>query len=78
MYPLGTGRLWVRCAAMVVPSDKGRAIQGFVICKNRDLDPLNPLNGLVLGYYQPSPEVLNVLRKIYLVIIRNYNKLNKG
>ena len=38
--------------------DKGRAIKGLVVCINRDLEPLDLQNGLVLGFYQLSPEVL--------------------
>ena len=41
--------------------DKGRAIKGFVVCNYWDLEPLDLLNGLALGWYQPSPEVLIVL-----------------
>ena len=40
--------------------DKGRAIKGLVVCNNWDLGPLELLNGLALGCYQPSPEVLIV------------------
>ena len=40
--------------------DKGRAIKGLVICNNRDIEPLDLQNGLALGCYQPSPEVLIV------------------
>ncbi len=42
--------------------DKGRAIKGLVVCNNWDLEPLDLLNGLALGCYQPSPEVLIVLK----------------
>ena len=38
--------------------DKGRAINGLVVCNNWDLKPLDLLNGLALDCYQPSPEVL--------------------
>ena len=38
--------------------DKGRAIKGFVVCNNLDLEPLDLLNCLALGCYIPSPEVL--------------------
>ncbi len=38
--------------------DKGHAIKGLVVCNNRDLEPLDLQNGLALGCYQPSPEVL--------------------
>ena len=41
--------------------DKGRAIKELVVCHNWDLEPLDMLNGLALGCYQPSPEVLIVL-----------------
>ncbi len=37
--------------------DKGRAIKGLVDCNSWDLEPLDLLNGLALGCYQPSPEV---------------------
>ena len=35
--------------------DKGRAIKGLVVYNSWDLEPLDPLNGLALGCYQPSP-----------------------
>ena len=38
--------------------DKGRAIKGLVVW---DLEPLDLLNGLALGCYQPSLEILIVL-----------------
>ena len=38
--------------------DKGRGIKGLVVCNNWDLEPLDLLNGLALGCYQPSPVVL--------------------
>ncbi len=38
--------------------DKGRAIKGLVVYNNWDLEPLDLLNSLTLGCYQPSPEVL--------------------
>ncbi len=40
--------------------DKGRAIERLVFCNNCDLNPLDLLNGLALGHYQPYPEVLIV------------------
>ena len=40
--------------------EKGRAIKGLVVCNNWDLEPLDLLNGLALGCYQPSPDVLIV------------------
>ena len=36
---------------------KGRAIKGLVVCNSWDLEPLDLLNSLALGCYQPSPEV---------------------
>ncbi len=41
-------------------SDKGRAIKELVVCNSWDLEPYDLLNGLALGCYQPSPEVLIV------------------
>ena len=38
--------------------DKGRAIKGMVVSNNRDLEPLDLLNSLAIGCYQPSPEIL--------------------
>ncbi len=38
--------------------DKGRAIKALVVCNSWDLEPLDLLNGLVLGSNQPSPDVL--------------------
>ena len=46
--------------------DKGRDIKGLVVCNNLDLEPLNLLNGLNLGCYQPSPEVIILLYKLSL------------
>ncbi len=40
--------------------DKGRAIKGLVFCKSWIQEPLDLLNGLALGCYQPSPAVLVV------------------
>ncbi len=42
--------------------DKGRAIKGLVVCNNWDLYTLDLLNGLALGCYQLSPEVLIAIR----------------
>ena len=39
--------------------DKGRAMKGLVVCNDWDLEPLDLLNGLALGCYQPSPEDSN-------------------
>ncbi len=41
--------------------DKGCAIKGLVVYNSWDLEPLDLLNGLALGCYQPSLEVLIVL-----------------
>ena len=40
---------------------KGRAIKEFIVCNSWDLESLDLLNGLALGCYQPSSEVLIVL-----------------
>ena len=45
-------------------TDKGCAIKGLVVCNDWDLVPLDLLNCLALGCYQPSPEVLIVLTLI--------------
>ncbi len=42
-------------------SDEGRAIKGLVVFNSWDPEPLDLLNGLALGCYQPSLEVLIVL-----------------
>ncbi len=42
-------------------SDKGRAIKVLVVCNYRDLEPLDLQNGLALGCYQLSPEVLLIV-----------------
>ncbi len=47
--------------------DKGRAIKGLVVCNNWDLEPLDLLNGLALGCYQLSPEVLII--SIFLIYL---------
>ncbi len=47
--------------AQLRQQDKDRAIKGLVVCNNRDPEPLDLPNGLALGCYQPSPEVLIVL-----------------
>ncbi len=36
------------------------AIKDLVVCNSRVLEPWDLLNGLALGCYQPSPEVLLV------------------
>ncbi len=43
--------------ALLGLQDKGRAIKGLVVCNRWDLEPLDLLNALALGCYQPSPEV---------------------
>ncbi len=40
--------------------DKGRTIKGLFVYNTWDLEPLDLLNGLALGCYQPSSEVLFV------------------
>ncbi len=42
--------------------DIGRSIKGLVVCNNLDLEPLDLLNGLTLGRYQPSLEVLKLMK----------------
>ena len=39
--------------------DEGLAIKGLVVCNSWDLEPLDLLNGLALGCFKPSPEVIN-------------------
>ena len=48
--------------------DKGRAINGLVVCNNWDLEPWDLLNGLALGCYQPSPEVLFVFLALIVLV----------
>ncbi len=36
----------------------GRAIKGLVVCNSWDLEPWDMLNGLALGCYQPSAEIM--------------------
>ena len=47
------------------------AIKGLVVCNNWDLEPLDLLNGLALGGYQLSLEVLIVWSHWYVL---NYDK----
>ena len=47
-------------AQLGIPHE-GRAIKELFECNNWDLEPVDLLNGLALGCYQPSPEVLIVL-----------------
>ena len=49
--------------------DKGRAMKGLVVFNNWDLESLDLLNGLVLGCYQLSPEVLIVLYTYAFIFI---------
>ena len=52
------GRMpWLETGATHYHAVKGCAIKGLVVCNNWDLEPLDLLNGLGLGCYQPSPEV---------------------
>ncbi len=39
---------------------KGHKIKGLVVCNGWTLEPLDLLNGLALGCYQPSLDVLIV------------------
>ena len=47
--------------AQLGPPDKGLAIKWLVVYYDWDLEPLDLLNGLALGCYQPSFEVLILL-----------------
>ena len=48
------GMPWPQTDAQLGLPDKGRAIKGLVVCNNWDhLEPLDLLNGLALGCYQP-------------------------
>ncbi len=47
--------------------DKGRAIKGVDVCNNWELEPLDLLNSLALGCYQPSPKILIVLSSVYTI-----------
>ena len=38
--------------------DKGRAIKGFIVCNDLELEPLDLMNGLALGWYQVSAPVV--------------------
>ncbi len=49
--------------------DKGCAIKGLVICNDWDLVPLNLINSLAIGCYQPSPEILIVLLKLMFLFL---------
>ena len=57
-----------QCHAQLGLLDKGRAIKGMVVCNKWDLEPLDLLNGMALGCYQPSTEVL--------IVFNNNNKKN--
>ena len=54
-------------------TDKNHAITGFVFCNDWDLEPLDLLNGLTLGCYQMSPEILIVLLTFSLYIANYFN-----
>ncbi len=56
----------VPCTVQLEIPDKDRAIKGLFVCNNWDLEPLDLLNGLALGCYQPSLEVLDCI--IQLII----------
>ena len=43
--------------------NKGRVIKGLVVSNNWDLEPLDLLNSVALGCYQPFPVVLIVLNR---------------
>ncbi len=43
--------------ALHIDKTKVCATNGLVICNEWDLEPLDQLKGLALGYYQPLPEV---------------------
>ncbi len=54
-------------------SDKDRAIKELVVCNSWDLEPWDLLQGLALGCYQLSPEVLLVYpikSKLFKVVVR--------
>ncbi len=44
---------------LILP-EKSRAIKELVVCNIWDLEPMDLLNGLDLGCYQPSPEVIKI------------------
>ena len=50
-------------------SDKGRVIKELIFFNNWDLEPLDLLNGLSVGCYPPSPEVLIVSILLKLKVI---------
>ncbi len=54
-------------SALLGLPDKGRALKGLVVCTNWDLEPLDLINGLALGCYQPSP-----MRYNYVLIYVDY------
>ena len=54
--------------------DKGRAIKGLVVCNIWDLEPLDLLNSLALGCYQPYPDVL-IVRINHEIIVFNHVKI---
>ncbi len=46
-----------QCHAQLGLPDRGRAMKGLAVCNVLDQEPLDPLNGLALGCYQPYHEV---------------------
>ncbi len=52
---------YTNCTAQFGLPDKGPAINVLVVYHNWNIEPLNLLNGLALGCYQPFPEVINIL-----------------
>ncbi len=53
--------------------DKGLAINGLIFYNDRDLEPLDLLNGMAVGFYQPSPEVWIVFS--ILTLLKWFNKI---
>ena len=65
--------------------NKGRAIKGLVVCNNWDLETLDLLNVLALGFYEPSPEVFIVYKlqlplwiKLFFFDIKNITLITKS
>ncbi len=54
--------------ALLELPDKGLTIKVLVVCMDWDLGPLDLLNSLALGCYQPSPEVLIIIIKVILLV----------
>ncbi len=49
-----------QCPAQLGLLDKGRKINGLIVCNDWDLEPLDLLNGLANGCYQPYSKVIIV------------------